>query len=85
MKPGREIARFEHRVELGKVVHAYTVSLREDGSTLSRIQNLATPNVIPRWQQVRGWRVKFKTLEGARAYYLERHYLELPVTGSAQI
>jgi hypothetical protein len=85
MKPGKEIARFEHRAWADLLQgRTYMISLRECGSTLYRVSDPNTPKVTNVWRRVRGWAVKFPNLDAARADYLKRGYVELPATGSAQ-
>jgi hypothetical protein len=83
MKPGREIARFEHRGMPNDQGRVYQASLRGDGQALFRHYS-PTATVINHWRRVRGWKERFGTLEAAKADYVKRGYVELPMTPSAQ-
>jgi hypothetical protein len=62
----------------------YCVSLRECGQTIFRQYNPNTPKITNAWRRVRAWSSKFPNLDDARADYLKRGYVEVPVNGSAQ-
>jgi hypothetical protein len=82
MKPGREIARFEQRVvHNANMMRVYCVSLRDCGQTLFRQYSPNAP-ATNLWRRVRPWSTKFPNIEVAKADYVKRGYVELPVTGS---
>lgn len=82
MKPGREIARFEQRVgpQGSALQRVYLVSLRECGQTIFRQYNPNTPKLTSAWRRVRPWSPKFPNIDAAKADYVKRGYVELPVT-----
>ena len=83
---GREIARFEQRAWVNQAAgRVYTISLRDCGQTLYRANNPSTPKVTSAWRRVRGWAAKFPLLDAAKADYIKRGYVKLPVMGSAEI
>jgi hypothetical protein len=84
VKLGREIARFEQRVWANQLHgRVYMISLRECDHTLYRTSDPSNPKITNAWRRVRGWAVKFKSLEVAKADYIHRGYVEVLVTGSA--
>ena len=86
MKLGREIARFEARTDGGShpSERVNSISLRDCGQTLDRTYNPNTPKVTNSWRRVRPWSAKFSNIEEARADYLKRSYVKLPILSSAK-